>query len=339
MVTMVDFINLLLDKQNLSFEQARDLLDLVFAGDIPEPQVAAFLTAMRAKGETAAEVAGLASSLRSHAVHVQTSRDDLVDVVGTGGAAVKTFNVSTASAIVTAGAGVTVAKHGNRGITSKCGAGDVLEALGVKIAVGPEVVARCIEQAGIGFMFAPMFHPAMKYVQPVRKALGFRTVFNILGPLANPAGAQTQLLGVADAGLIDMMVEALGLLGVRRAMVVHSEGLDELSTFAVSRIAELNQGKVTHYELNAADLGIAPARVEDLQIQDAQDSAATIRQIVGGELEGPKRDIVLLNTSAALVVAGKAQDFKAAYGLALESIQSGKAKRALEALIAVSNSE
>ncbi len=338
MATLVDFINLLLDKQDLTFEQARELMDLVFSGEVPEPQVAAFLTALRAKGEKTAEVAGLASSLRSHAVKVETSQSDLVDVVGTGGAAIKTFNVSTASAIVTAGAGVSVAKHGNRGITSKCGAGDVLEALGVKIDVGPEVVARCIEQAGIGFMFAPMFHPAMKYVQPVRKALGFRTVFNILGPLANPAGAPMQLLGVADASLINMMVEALGMLGVKRAMVVHSEGLDELSTFAKSLVAELKDGQVTKYELDAQDLGIPVAQVEQLQIKDAQESADVIRKIVSGQLDGPKRDIILLNTSAALVVAGKATDFKEAYGLALESITSGKAKEALDALIEVSNS-
>jgi anthranilate phosphoribosyltransferase len=245
MATIIEYINLLLKGEDLSFEQATSLLDVVFAGEVPEAQVAAFLTAMRVKGPTAQEVAGLAKSLRSHAVKVEPGIENLVDVVGTGGAVVKTFNVSTAAALVAAGAGVHVAKHGNRAITSKCGSADVLAELGVKIDPGPEVVAECIRQARVGFMFAPMFHPAMKYVQPIRKSLGFRTVFNILGPLSNPAGVPSLVLGVAEEGLMQMMAEALNMLGARYAMVVHSEGLDEISTASVTRIAELSGGKIT----------------------------------------------------------------------------------------------
>ncbi|MEA3226876.1 MAG: anthranilate phosphoribosyltransferase, partial [Planctomycetota bacterium] len=250
MATIIEYINPLLQGKDLSFKQATSLLDIIFEGDVPEAQIAAFLTAMRVKGPTAQEVAGLAKSLRSHAVKVETGVENLVDVVGTGGAAVKTFNVSTAAALVAAGAGVHVAKHGNRAITSKCGSADLLAELGVKIDPGPEVVAECIRQARIGFMFAPMFHPAMKYVQPIRKNLGFRTVFNILGPLSNPANVPSLVLGVAEEGLMQMMAEALDMLGAKYAMVVHSEGLDEISTASVTKIAELSGGKITHKELN-----------------------------------------------------------------------------------------
>ena len=252
MAAITEYIEPLLKGENLSFGQATSLLDIVFEGEVPEPQIAAFLTAMRVKGPTAQEVAGLAKSLRSHAVKVETGVENLVDIVGTGGAAVKTFNASTAAGIVAAGAGVYVAKHGNRAITSKCGSADVLEELGVKIDPGPEVVARCIKEARVGFMFAPMFHPAMKYVQPIRKSLGFRTVFNILGPLANPADVPSLVLGVAEERLMEMMAEALKMLGTRFALVVHSNGLDEISTAGVTKILELKDGDITGKEINPA---------------------------------------------------------------------------------------
>ena len=245
MTTIVEYIKPLLQGESLDFEQATSLLDVIFAGEVPEAQVAAFLTAMRVKGPTASEVAGLAKSLRSHAVKVEPGIENMVDVVGTGGAAVKTFNVSTASALVAAGAGVYVAKHGNRAITSKCGSADVLTELGVKIDPGPEIVAECIKQAHVGFMFAPMFHPAMKYVQPIRKSLGFRTVFNILGPLANPAGVSALVLGVAEEGLMGMMAEALKMLDTRFALVVHCNGLDEISTAGNTKILELKDRLIT----------------------------------------------------------------------------------------------
>jgi anthranilate phosphoribosyltransferase len=337
MATILEYINPLLKGQSLSFEQARGLLDVVFEGQVPEAQIAAFLTAMHIKGLTAPEVAGLAQSLRSHAVKVEAGIDNLVDVVGTGGAAVKTFNVSTAAALVAAGAGVHVAKHGNRAITSKCGSADVLAELGVKIDPGPQVVANCIREARIGFMFAPMFHPAMKYVQPIRKALGFRTVFNILGPLANPAGVPSLVLGVAEEGLMPVMAEALRVLGTRYAMVVHSGGLDELSTAGVTKIAELKDGRITNKELNPQELGLERADIEGLKVADAKASARVLRDILSGKQTGPGRDIVALNASAAIIAGGLAGNFGSAMILADASIRNGNALNCLEKLIDVSN--
>jgi len=337
MTTIIEYINPLLKGESLSFEQARSLLDVVFEGEVPEAQIAAFLTAMHIKGLTAPEVAGLAQSLRSHAVKVEAGIDNLVDVVGTGGAAVKTFNVSTAAALVAAGAGVYVAKHGNRAITSKCGSADVLAELGVRIDPGPQVVAECIREARVGFMFAPMFHPAMKYVQPIRKSLGFRTVFNILGPLANPAGVPSLVLGVAEEGLMPVMAEALRVLGTRYAMVVHSDGLDELSIAGVTKIAELKEGRITNKELNPQDLGIEPADIESLKVADARASAKLLRDILSGRQTGPGRDIVVLNASAAIIAGGLAGNFGSALKLAEASVSEGRALACLEKLVEVSN--
>jgi anthranilate phosphoribosyltransferase len=337
MAGITEYIELLLKGESLSFEQARSLLDVIFEGEVAEVQIAAFLTAMRIKGATAAELAGLARSLRNHAVKVKVDVDNLIDTCGTGGGAVKTCNISTASAIVAAGAGVYVAKHGNRGITSKCGSADVLEELGVKIDAGHETAAECIKQAHIGFMFAPAFHPAMKYVQPIRKNLGFRTVFNILGPLANPAGVQRQVLGVADENLMETIAEALKLLGVKVAMVVHSNGMDEISTAGVTKIIELKEDKIESYELNAEDFGIAPANINDLKVIDVKESANVLRKILNGKEKGPRKDIVVLNAAAAIIVAGLADDFGAAIKLANTSVNNGKALACLEKLIEVSN--
>jgi anthranilate phosphoribosyltransferase len=337
MATIVEYIKTLLQGENLSFEAARSLLDVIFEGEVPDAQIAAFLTAMRVKGPTASEVAGLAKSLRSHAVKVEPGIENLVDVVGTGGAAVKTFNVSTASALVAAGAGVYVAKHGNRAITSKCGSADVLAELGVKIDPGPEVVAECIKQARIGFMFAPMFHPAMKYVQPIRKSLGFRTVFNILGPLANPAGVPALVLGVAEEGLMGMMAEALKMLGTRFALVVHSNGLDEISTAGVTKILELKDGRITESQINPQDLGIKPADIDDLKVAEAKASAKIVKDIITGQEVGVGRDIVVLNASAAIIAGGLAEDFASAIKLAEASVDNGSALACLEKLIEVSN--
>lgn len=337
MASITEYIEPLLRGENLSFEQASSLLDIVFEGEVSEAQIAAFLTAMRIKGLTAPEVAGLARSLRFHAVKVETGIENMVDVVGTGGAAVKTFNVSTASALVAAGAGVHVAKHGNRAITSKCGAADVLEELGVKVDPGPEVVAECIRQARIGFMFAPMFHPAMKYVQPIRKSLGFRTVFNILGPLANPAGVPALVLGVAEESLMEIMAQALDMLGTRFALVVHCNGLDEISTAGVSKILELKDGKITQMELEPEGLGIACSDIENLKVTDAVTSAGIVRDILECKQKGVGRDIIVLNASAAVIAGGLAEDFTSAIELANKSIDNGDALACLEKLIEVSN--
>jgi anthranilate phosphoribosyltransferase len=337
MATIGEYIEVLLSGKNLSFEQARSLLDIIFEGEVSEVQIAAFLTAMRIKGSTAAELAGLAKSLREHAVAVAVDIEDMVDTCGTGGGAVKTCNISTAAAIVAAGAGVYVAKHGNRGITSRCGSADVLEELGVRIDCGAEAVAECIREAHIGFMFAPMFHPAMRYVQPVRKSLGFRTVFNILGPLANPAGVTAQVMGVADVNLMERIAEALKLLGTRYAMVVHSEGMDEISTAAVTKILELKNGRISKRELNSEDLGITPANIGDLRVSDAKESAKVLREILECKQKGVRRDIVVLNAAGAIIAGGLADDFGSAIEKADSSIDEGKAAACLDKLIEASN--
>jgi len=338
MATITEYIKQLMQGKSLSFEQATDLLDVIFEGEVPEAQIAAFLTAMRIKEATSAELAGLAKSLRKHAVAVKVDIDNLVDTCGTGGGAIKTCNISTAAAIVAAGAGVYVAKHGNRGITSRCGSADVLEELGVKIDASAQTVAKCIEEAHIGFMFAPMFHPAMKYVQPIRKSLGFRTVFNVLGPLANPANAQRQILGVADESLMPLVAEALRLLGARFAMVVHGNGMDEISTVATTKILELKEGQITSKELKAEEFGIGLADIEDLRVSDAKTSAKVLRGILSGKETGPRKDIVVLNAAAAIIAGGLAEDFASAIKLAEASVSEGRALACLEKLIEISNS-
>jgi len=338
MAVITEFIEPLLAGEDLGFEESTRLLDIIFEGEVAEVQIAAFLTAMRAKGPTAAELAGLAKSLRNHAVAVKVDVGNMVDTCGTGGAAIKTFNISTASALVAAGAGVYVAKHGNRGITSSCGSADVLEALGVKIDASAETVAECIKEAHVGFMFAPMFHPAMKYVQPIRKGLGFRTVFNLLGPLANPANAAAQVMGVADESLMGMMIEALKLLGVQRALVVHSDGLDEISTAGVTQLVELKNGRITNTELGPENLGFKPADIKGLAVNDAKTSATIIREILSGEEDGPGKDIVVLNAAAAIIVAGLADDFESAIKSTEASVSNGEAMASLEKLVKISNS-
>jgi anthranilate phosphoribosyltransferase len=337
MATITEYIEPVLRGENLTIEQAGRLLDTIFEGQVSETQIAAFLTAMRCKPVTAEELAGLAKSLRTHAVRVNADVDNLVDTCGTGGAAVKTFNISTASALVAAGAGVHIAKHGNRGITSKCGSADVLAALGVNIEAGPQCAGRCIKEAGIGFMFAPMYHPAMKYVQPVRKSLGFRTVFNILGPLANPAGATAQVLGVADEQLMPVVAEALNLLGVRRAMIVHSNGLDEISTMGPTKIIELTSGKTKDWTLYPADCGLKTTALDTLAGGDAKNNAEIVTNILNGKDDGPRKDIVVLNAAAAIIVAGCADDFPAAMNIASRSIGTGAAIERLEKLVKISN--
>jgi anthranilate phosphoribosyltransferase len=338
MATIAEYIEPLLQGRHLTFEQAGKVLDIIFEGEVPETQIAAFLTAMRCKSASASELAGLAKSLRTHCIKVDPGIDNLVDTCGTGGASVKTFNISTASAIVAAGAGVHIAKHGNRAITSKCGSADVFAELGVNIEAGPDIIAKCIKEAGIGFMFAPKHHPAMKYVQPVRKSLGFRTVFNILGPLANPANAAGQVMGVPEAGLMPIVAEALHLLGVKRAMIVHSDGLDEISTMGPTKIMQLKASKITESAINPADYGIKKASLDDLRGGDAKSNAQTVKEIISGKLTGPKKDIVVLNAAAAIIVGGLADDFASALKMAEQSIESGKAVRHLEKLVAVSNS-
>ncbi len=337
MATITEYLEIILDGKDLTFEQAKALQDTIFEGQVSDVQIAAFLAMMRMKRATPSEIAGLAQSLRQHAVPVKVNVKNLIDTCGTGGATVKTFNVSTAAAFVAAGAGAYVAKHGNRGITSKCGSADVLEELGVNIDPGPDVVAECIRQAHIGFMFAPKFHPAMKFVQPIRKSLDFRTAFNILGPLANPAGVNAQVMGVAEEGLMDRIAEALKMLGVKKAMVVHGQGMDEISTLGTTKIRQLSNGKIISTELDPADYGISSTSIDELKTGDVITNAGIIRDILSGKETGPKRDIVVLNAAAAIIVADMADDFETAIKMAETSVSDGTAMVCLKKLIDVSN--
>jgi anthranilate phosphoribosyltransferase len=339
MAKITKYLEIILEGGDLTFEQAKELQDTIFQGEVTEVQIAAFLAAMRMKRATAPEIAGLAMSLRDHAVPVKVDIDSLIDTCGTGGAIVKTFNISTAAALVAAGAGAYVAKHGNRGITSRCGSADVLEELGVNIDPGPEMVAECIRQAHIGFMFAPKFHPAMRFVQPIRKSLDFRTAFNILGPLANPAGVTAQVVGVADGALLDRIAETLKVLGAKRAMVVHGQGMDEISTLGVTQIRRLIDGNITSIELDPTNLGISGTSIDELKSGDAITNAAILRDILTGKDKGPRRDIVILNAAAAIIVGNLAEDFKQAIEMADASVSSGNALACLEKLVEVSNKE
>lgn len=337
MAKITEYLELILEGHDLTFEQSEALLDVIFEGGVAEVQIAAFLAAMRVKKATVSEIAGLATSLRKHAVPVNVHVTPLIDTCGTGGAAMKTFNISTAAAFVAAGAGAYVAKHGNRGITSVCGSADVLTALGVNVAPGPERVAVCIEQAHIGFMFAPKFHPAMKHVQPVRQSLDFRTAFNILGPLANPARVPAQVMGISDAALMLRIIETLKQLGLKRAMVVHSNGLDEISTMGPTRILHLKDGAICEESLDPTQYGFRLADFEELAGGDAVANAAIVRAVLSGQEHDAKKDIVLLNAAAAIVVAGLAGNFVEGIEKADQAIVSGKAMDCLEKLVTLSN--
>lgn len=338
MATITKYLEIILDGKDLTFQQAEALLDIVFEGGVSDVQISAFLAIMKMKRATSHEIAGLAKSLREHAVAVKVDIENLIDTCGTGGATVKTFNISTASAFVAAGAGAYVAKHGNRGITSRCGSADVLEELGVNIAPGPDIIAECIKQAHIGFMFAPKFHPAMKFVQPIRKSLDFRTAFNILGPLANPAGVTAQVMGVAEEALLDRIIETLNILGAKRAMVIHGQGMDEISTLGRTQIRQLINGEISSMELNPADFGISSTSIDELKSGDAITNAGIIRDIFTGKEQGVRKDIVVLNAAAGIIVANLADDFESAIELANSSLSNGGAMECLEKLIEVSNS-
>ena len=333
-----EYLEMVMCGENLSMQQSQDLQDQIFSGEIEPLQIAAFLCALRTKGETADELAGLVASLRSHVAVVNPKVKNLVDTCGTGGASAKTFNISTAAGIVAAGAGVNVAKHGNRSITSNSGSADCFEELGVNIDPGVEKVEQCIEQCGIGFMFAPKFHPAMKYVQPIRKSLGVRTVFNFLGPMANPAGVKRQVVGVADKSLQGKIVSTLHLLGAQRVMVVHSDGLDEISTMGSTLVSELRDGQILNWEINPSEFGIPLAKYEDLAGSSAQENANIIRAILNGDEQGAKRDIVVLNSAASILISDIATDFKQAIDLANKAIDDKKALGVLESFVEISNS-
>jgi anthranilate phosphoribosyltransferase len=331
-------------RESLTREEARAVMTEVFSGTATDAQIAALLVALHMKGETVEEIVGFAEAIREAAQPLplhrgstlsvsSTGRETLVDTCGTGGDARGTFNISTATAFVVAGAGVRVAKHGNRGLSSKCGSADVMEALGVKISLPTAALATCLEEVGIVFLFAPAIHSAMKYVQPARRELRLRTIFNLLGPLTNPARASAQVVGVYSLDLVEKVAEALSMLGVHRALVVHGlDGLDEITITAPTRIAEVREGNVRTYEVTPEEFGIKRVALEELAGGDAAANAAIIREILGGK-KSPRRDIVLLNAAAALVAAGRADHLADALPLAAESIDSGAATARLNALV------
>jgi len=320
--------------EDLSADVAAEVLAVVMGGDAPDAQIAGLLIALRTKGETVQELAGLARTMRALAAPVTTSREALVDTAGTGGGR-STFNVSTTAALIAAGAGCAVAKHGNRSATSRSGSADVLEALGVRIDLGPGPVGRCIDEVGFGFMFAPAHHQAMRFVVGVRKELGVRTIFNFLGPLTNPAGARRQLIGVSDPGYMETMAGALAILGVTRALVVSSEdGLDELGITAPTSVVEVDGGELRAYSVRPEDAGLSTVADHAATAGgSAQENAATTRAILAGE-RGPRRDIAVLNAGAAIYAAGRADDLRAGVAAAQAAIDEGAASRTLEALVA-----
>jgi anthranilate phosphoribosyltransferase len=324
--------------RDLSEEDARDVLLEIMGGRTAEAQTAAFLSALRVKGETAAEIVGMARAMTELMEKVEVDADVILDTCGTGGDGAGTFNISTAAALVAAAAGVTVAKHGNRSATSRCGSADVLEALGVAIDLAPEQVSRCIAACGIGFMFAPRHHLAMKHVAPVRRELGMATTFNLIGPLTNPAGARHQLIGVADARYVDRIAQAVRLMGNARNLIVHSEdGLDEISTTCPTSVVEVfaGQGYDERYEVTPEQFGMRRARLEDLAGGDAAENAALLRAVVDGE-PGPHLDIVLLNAGAALYIAEAAGSIDEGVDESRRAVARGAARAKLDALVATS---
>ncbi|MDP2989842.1 MAG: anthranilate phosphoribosyltransferase [Kiritimatiellota bacterium] len=328
-------IQTLVSGKSLTREEAAAVMEEVMEGKATPSQLGAFLTALRMKDETADEIAGLASVMRAKAIRVTVS-EPVLDIVGTGGDNAGTFNISTAAALVAAGAGAKVAKHGNRAASSQCGSADVLETLGVKIDLPAEGVQRCIEEAGIGFMFAPAFHPAMKHAAPTRREIGIRTVFNILGPLTNPAHAEYMVIGVPGKELQDKIALALPHMGVEHALVVHGEdGLDEITITGETAISEIKGGEISRYSITPEDFGLSRAGSSALKGGTAAENAAILRSVLGGA-PGPRRDVVLLNAAAGLVAGNLATTLRQGVALAKEVIDSGRAMLKLEKLIKVS---
>ena len=328
----------LLDRNHLTAEQAHDAMATILSGDATPAQLIAFVVALRAKGESAEELAGLLAAVLEHAAPVpltEQQRATAIDIVGTGGDRSHSVNVSTMAALVCAGAGALVLKHGARGASSKCGTADVLEALGVAIELTPDGVRACVDEAGIGFCFAPAFHPAFRFAGPSRREIGIPTVFNLLGPMANPGRVRRQLIGVANAAFAERMIDTLRAHGSTHAWVVHGNGLDELSTTGLSHVVELRDGKIARMDVDPAAFGFAPASLDDLAGGDPAANADAVRAVLAGTA-GPHRDIVVLNAGAGLVVAGLADDLGAGIERAAATIDSGAAAAALDRLVAAS---
>ena len=330
-------ISKVVDGIDLTRDEMVACMNEIMTGEATQAQIGSFITALRIKGETVDEITGAAMVMRDKAIKIKIKQDTIIDTCGTGGSGKNVFNVSTAVAFVVSGAGLTVAKHGNRGVSSQCGSADVLKVLGVNIDIAPKKVEECINKIGIGFLFAPLFHSAMKHAIGPRREIGIRTVFNILGPVTNPAGANCQVIGIFRGDLTDAIANVLKNLGTRRAFVVHgADGLDEISISGETRVSELKDKKVRTYCIKPEDFSIKRARLEDVKGASPEENSEIIKEILAGK-KGPRQDLVLVNASAAIVAGGRAKDFKEGVKIAKESIESGKAKQKLEQLIEFTN--
>lgn len=322
----------LAESRSLSESEAAEAMKYIMDGEATQAQIGSFMMALRLKGETVEEITGCAKVMRDKSIKINPKVDFCIDTCGTGGDGSNTFNISTAAAIVTAAGGVCVAKHGNRSVSSRSGSADVLEALGVNISLEPSMVEKCIEQVGIGFLFAPLFHQSMKYAAGPRQELGIRTIFNVLGPLTNPANAAAQVMGVFSPELVETLARVLLLLGIKRALVINSEdGLDEISLSGRTKVAEVKDGDVNSFFITADELGLSPATIDQITGGSAQENAVIIMGILNG-VKGPHRDIVIANSAAALYVAGKVESLKDGIQMAANIIDTGKATMKLEEL-------
>lgn len=333
-ISMQQALNQLISGSSLSREQANAVMSIIMSGEATAVQIAGVVTAMRMKGETKDEITGFAEAMRAHSSHLHTEQEGLLDTCGTGGSGIHKFNISTASSIIAAAAGIRVAKHGNRAMSGKTGSADVLEALGVQITITPEQAAQCLKDIGICFMFAQLYHPSLRHAAIPRRELGIRTIFNMLGPLTNPAGADRQLLGLYDRARTSTVAEVLGELGLKRALVVCShDGLDEISISAPTQISELQGGKVRTFDITPEELGLTRWPIADVMGGDSEVNAALIRAIFSGEQQGAYRDIVLANAGACIYVGGLADSLRDGVAKAAEVIDSGDAQRKLVSLI------
>ncbi|MHC1566274.1 MAG: anthranilate phosphoribosyltransferase [Candidatus Syntropharchaeia archaeon] len=328
---MKEYIKKITEGSDLSIEEAEDAMRRIFS-EASDVEISAFLIALKMKGESVDEIAGMAKGMRKAAKKISPSVSPLIDTCGTGGDRYNTINVSTAAAIVVASSGIPVAKHGNYSITSKCGSADVLKELGVEIELSPEEVRESIEKIGIGFMLAPIFHPSMKRVAGIRKEIGVRTVFNILGPLTNPANADAQVIGVYDGGMCEKIANVLKELGLKRAMVVHGDGLDEISNIGETMISELKNGKISSYKIKPEDFGFRRYKPEDISGGSPEENAKDLIRILKGE-RGAKRDIVVLNSAAGIYIGGKAKDMEEGIEIAENTIDSGEALEKLREMV------
>ncbi|HEY7018447.1 MAG TPA: anthranilate phosphoribosyltransferase [Gaiellaceae bacterium] len=338
-MTLQQALARLLDGHDLSRDEAREVMDVIMQGEATPAQIGGFLVALRLKGETADEIAGCAEAMRAHVLSVEPKRDDLVDTAGTGGDGARTINISTAAALVAAAAGAGVAKHGNRAVSSASGSADVLEALGFRLELPPERIEQSIDELGFGFLFAPTHHPAMRHAAPVRRELAARTVFNVLGPLTNPAGARAQVVGVYDPELVPTIAEVLAQLGARRAFVVHGAGgIDELSPLGPNLVCEVVEGSVRKREIDPLELGVERCEPEELRGGSPGDNAAAIREVFEGA-DGGRRSAILLNAAGAIAAAGHAEDLREGLERARETLDSGAAAARLDELVSFSQAE